>query len=294
MSDQLSSTARVRLESRPLWRLRAARSLTRWVVYGTALIGIAATARFTIAPPNPRIRAASRVPHTDRVAEGFALLFARRYLTWESTRPALHAKSLAPYLSSSVDPDAGMRIPARGSQRVAWAEIVQTRSLGPAEHVYTVEAQTDAGAVLYVAIDVVRDADRRFALGRYPAFVAGPAIRPAGSLEGEGLGSVSDPAMIAVAERALANYLNGSRQNLDADLAPGAEVASPNVNLEIDSFQALRAEAGRRAVLATVIAHDRAGASYTLTYELDLVRNAGRWELAAIGTDPSIRDAGDG
>ncbi len=40
------------------------------------------------------------------------------------------------------------------------------------------------------------------------------------------------------------------------------------------------------AVLATVQAQDGRGARYTLAYELDVVREQGRWEISAVQVDP--------
>jgi hypothetical protein len=43
---------------------------------------------------------------------------------------------------------------------------------------------------------------------------------------------------------------------------------------------------GEGSVLATVQARDRRGAQYTLAYELDVLRQQGRWEVSAVQTDP--------
>ena len=45
------------------------------------------------------------------------------------------------------------------------------------------------------------------------------------------------------------------------------------------------AEAGR-TVTAVVQAQDERGVEYLLAYELDVARQQGRWEVAAIQTDP--------
>src|SRR5450432_1453566 len=84
-----SERARVSITAKPLWRIRLPRELFRYTGYALALAGLAASARFAIAPPHPAALAASlRAPSPpDRAAEGYASLFARQYLTWDSAEP---------------------------------------------------------------------------------------------------------------------------------------------------------------------------------------------------------------
>jgi hypothetical protein len=280
-------TPRVEVETRPLWRLRLSLSATRWLLYALAVAGIAASARFALVPPRVRVPPAPHIERVDPAAEGFATLFARRYLTWSADRPALHAEGLAPFLGSDVDPDGGLRAPSRGTQRVGWTEVVQTNSVAEHEHLYTVAAETDASGLVYLSIDVVRDADGRLRLGRYPAIVGAPLVRPARSLAPAGAGELGDAGLGEVVVRALRNYLAGSRQNLDADLVPGALVEPPDMHLALARVEQLRA-APRGGVLATVSASDSRGATFALVYQLAVLRQGGRWEVAAIQPDPSL------
>ncbi|MEA2355288.1 MAG: hypothetical protein QOD61_1417 [Solirubrobacteraceae bacterium] len=277
--------AGVRLDTRSLRRLRASGSLTRWVLYVAAAVGVAATARFAIAPPRPPIPRPVPVAVADRAAEGFATLFARRYLTWDAASPALHEQGLTEFLGGSVDADAGLAAPARGSQRIAWAEIVQARTAGPGEHVYTVAAGTAAGEPTYLSVDVVRGGSGELRLGRYPALVGPPLVGHAETLDSGAAGPVSDPGVTTVVDRALRNYLAGSGQNLAADLAPDSVVATPAERLVLDRVEQLEVARGG-GVLATVGAHDSLGTTYTLTYQVDLLRTDGRWMVGAIQTDP--------
>lgn len=283
MSDGMR--AGIRLETRPLWRLRVSASLTRWVLYVTAAVGVAACARFAIAPPRAKVVPAPPAVVADRGAEGFATLFARRYLTWAAASPAVHQQGLAEFVGGAVDPDAGLGVPPRGSRRVDWTEVVQDRTAGPAEHVYTVAADTGGSTPTYLSIDVVRDRAGELQLGRYPAVIGAPVVRPAAALDSGGDGEVSDPNVSTVVERALRNYLAGSAQNLAADLAAGSLVATPPQRLALDRLEALRAARGG-GVLATLAAHDGGGATYTLTYQLDLLHTGGRWLVGAIQSDP--------
>ncbi len=125
----------------------------------------------------------------------------------------------------------------------------------------------------------------RSRLTGYPAFVGAPASGPA-RLTVAGA-DVTDSSLATVVQRALRNYLAASPTELAADLTHGAQVAVPSVRLALDSVQRLSwADADRRTVLALVQAQDVRGAQYTLAYELDVADTGGRWEIAAIQTDP--------
>jgi hypothetical protein len=276
----------VTVTTRPLWRLRIARELPRHLLYALATMGLLASARYAVDPPRPTLPEAllHRPSTPDLAAEGFAELFARRYLTWEARDPEARESALAPYLGAGIASGAGLQPPAGSEQRVQWAQIVQEREPQSGEHVYTVAAQTDTAGLLYLTVSVLRIAGGGLALAGYPAFVGPPAAAPAQT--SEHLSDVSEAALSTVVERALRNYLAGSSTELAADLASGARVSMPGLSLGLESLQSLQWAPGGGAVLATVQAVDRRGAQYTLAYELNLAREQGRWEIAAIQMNP--------
>jgi Conjugative transposon protein TcpC len=275
---------------RPLWRLRLARELSRWLLQALAVVGVLASARFAIAPPRaptPKTSLPSTAP-ADLAAEGFAALFARRYLTWDSQDPEAHRSALAQFVGPGMDPDAGLQVPTAGEQQVQWTQVVQVRTLQAGERVYTVAAQTDTAGLLYLTVSVLREAGGELALGGYPAIVGAPATAPAEVAHGGRLREVEDPTLVTVVERALRNYLADSPSELAADLTSGARVAlpSPSLALSLRGVTQLSWAPGGGAVLAEVLAQDRRGAQYTLAYELDVMPAQGRWEVSAIQTDP--------
>jgi hypothetical protein len=276
----------VTIAIRPLWRLRLARNLPRYLLYALCGMGLVASVRVAIAPPRaaPPGVLPSLPPPPDLAAEGFASLFARRYLTWDASQPQVSGQLLAPLTGSGIEPDAGLRLPATGEQRVAWAEVVQVRQAKAGEHVYTVAAQTDTAGLVYLTVGVVRKADGSLALAGYPAFVGAPAAEPAQAPAR--LVEVTDAALIAVVERALRNYLAASPEELAADLTRDARVAVPDVRLTLESLQRLGWSPDRRSVLALVQAQDARGALYTLGYEIDVAELEGRWEVSAVQMDP--------
>jgi hypothetical protein len=277
--------ARVSVRARPLWRIRLARELPRYVLYTLSIAGLVASARFAIAPPRPSVLAdpvrASSMP--DRAAEGYASLFTRRYLTWDAAEPQAGQRVLASFLGPSM-PSAGLQPPPTGEQRVEWVEVVQQREPESGQHVYTLAAQTDTAGLLYLTVSVVRRRDGSLALADYPAFVGAPSSGPAQAPAH--LREVADPGLTTVVTRALRNYLGVSAGELAADLTSRARVSLPALALSLESVQRLDWSPGGGAVLALVQAQDRRGVQYTLDYELDVALKQGRWEISAVQTDP--------
>ncbi len=278
----------VTITTRPLWRIRLARELPRHLLQALATMGLLASARLAIDPPRPTLPAAllHRPAAADLSAEGYATLFARRYLTWEARAPQMRENALVPYLGAGLEQGAGLQPPAASEQRVQWAQVVQEREPQAGEHVYTVAAQTDTAGLLYLTVSVLRTS-AGLALAGYPAFVGAPASGPARAPGAAHLREVGEPALSAVVLRALRNYLADSATELAADLASGAQISMPGLGLALQSLQSLQWATGGGAVLAVVQAEDRRGAQYTLTYELNVVREQGRWEITAIQMDPN-------
>jgi hypothetical protein len=277
--------AKVTITPRSMWRIRFARELPRYLLQGLALAGMLASARFALAPPRPVIvRAPSAgVGLVDRAEEGFACLFARHYLTWDSNDPEAHRVALAQFLNSSMEADGGLQLPENSAQQVQWTQVVQARDGGDGVRLYTVAAQTDTDGLVYLTVAVVRK-EGRLALVGYPAFVGAPAsIAAIGS---GNLHEVEDGSLETVSVRALRNYLGRAGSELAADLTTGAHVSLPGTALALQRLVSLGWSADRRSVLALVRASDWRGVTYTLSYELDVVSVARRWEISAIQMDP--------
>jgi len=276
----------LKIETRPLWRIRLAGELPRYLLCAMSIAGLVASARYAIAPPDTAAHPPSRPAQETRdpTAEGYAVLFARRYLTWNAAEPQDNASALAAFAGGGLEQDAGLQLPASGQQRVEWAEVVQERAVLHGEHVYTVAAQTDTAGLLYLTVTVARRADGSLALGGYPAFVGAPAAGPAQVSEQQR--EVVDPGLATVVERALRNYLADSATELAADLTGGALVSLPAAALSLDSVKRLDWLGGAPSVLAVVQAHDARGVRYTLAYELDVARQQTRWEVSAVQMDP--------
>lgn len=269
-----------------MWRIRLARECPRYLVCGLALVGLTVSARDVVAPPVPVIERPpmSHANSFDRPAEGYAVLFARRYLTWNAADPQATVQSLELFTGQGMEADVGLNLPDRGEQQVLWAEVVQAREPERDLHVYTVAAQTDAAGLLYVTVSVLRSASGALTIAGYPALVGAPATAPAAAQPR--MREVDAPGLATVVERALRNYLADASGELAADLSPGARVSLPSLALRLASVQHLSWSTNESSVLAVVDAEDGRGVQYTLAYEIDVLRAQGRWEISAVQTDP--------
>lgn len=276
----------VTIATHALWRIRLVREVPRYLLCVLSLMGLAASARFAIAPPRPALSVAAvrEPPPADPAAEAYAALFARRYLTWNAAEPQMNARALERFLGPSMEQGAGLQLPASGEQRVEWAEVVQAGEPVPGEHLYTVAAQTDTAGLLYLTVAVTRTAGR-LALDGYPAFVGAPSAGPAKT--NAHMHEVADPALATVVRRVLRNYLAASSSELEADLASDTHVSLPGLPLSLDAIERLDWAPEGSSVLALLLAHDGRGVHYTLAYELNVVREQGRWEVSAVQMDPN-------
>ena len=230
--------------------IRLSREMPRYLVGVAALAGIAACARFTLDPPRaaPMRAIAPTSAPVDLAAEGYAVLFARHYLSWNGAG----AQQVAP-----GDPATTAFVaPAAGEQRVEWAEVVQARERARGEHVYTVATQTDSAGLVYLSVGVARTPAGALALSGYPSFVGAPQAAPA-ALAQRGR-EVSDPALVTVTTRALRNYLAGSAGELAADLTAGARVSLPTLGLTLEAVQRLDWAPDGRSVRAVLEAQEGA------------------------------------
>jgi hypothetical protein len=213
-------------------------------------------------------------------ASGFAEAFARAYLTWDALRPENHAVALAPFVGPDVDVDAGLPVPVSGRSRVTWTATVGETATDPGRSVVTVAVAVDGDPRLrYLAVPV-SSTGAGLAVADYPALVGRPAPAQAQGRSGD---DIDNPGLATVARRALANYLSGEVGNLQADLAPGAQLTPPAEHLALDDVVSLQwADRGRSRVSAVVVARNRTtDVAYTLRYELRVARRD-RWYVAEI------------
>jgi hypothetical protein len=271
---------------RSLRSLRWASAVGRWLLCGLAVTGVAASARFLVAPPRASVRVAP-APREDRAVAATAVAFARAYLAFDGGRPDAARSGLARVAGEAASVALAPNAPPLARQRVRSADVVQIRTAPDRAQVVTVAADTSRAGVLYLAVRVRRRPDGALQISGAPAFVGGPLAAPADPDPDARRREVSDRALTEVCRRALENYLAGAGRNLAADLSPAARVTLPALPLTVERMGDLRWSSAGRSVVAGVEVRDRDGVRYAQRYELDVARTADRWQIAAIGIDPS-------
>lgn len=234
-----------------------------------ALLALAGLRVIVLGSGRPAAPPVAKPPAVDLAAHGLATSVARRYLTWDGARPERRERSLADVAGPALGDDLGLVPPLRGSQRVRWAQVVQDQEALAGGRLITVAAMTDAHGLLHVSLPLRRDVSGRLVLAGYPALIGAPLT--ASQADPVVRRSVQDSDVRRVAARAVANYLAGDAEDLQADLAPGAKVALPALVLQVTELVEV-ADLGPSGVLVTVRARERDGASFTLAYELGITR----------------------
>jgi len=234
------------------------------------------------APPPPRVG-------VDQAAQALAVQFVRAYLSFDPARPDRHAEAMAALAPEDLGEDAGAVAPDENEPtEVRWAQVVQDQAALAGGRIVTVAAQTSGeDGTLYLGVPLRRAPGGALSVAGYPSFVGPPATATDAELpERE---EVDDPALAEVARRAVSNYLAGSSENLRADLAPRAAIALPTVRLRVGEVREVAwADPARSAVLVTVDTVGRRGAAYTLTYDLAVAQEDGRWRVLAIEVNPYL------
>jgi hypothetical protein len=252
-------------------RARHSARLPRYLAIGVLLVFLALGVRSAFFAPAAATAPAPGVSAADVPSQDLALQFARAYLSYDTARPGARARALAPYIGGGQLPaDAGFS-PARGIQAVRWVDVASDQAALTGGRLITVAAAVSTQRLpLYLAVTVEHPPGQPLRLLGYPSLVGAPAIDPAPSPPQHE--AVSDLALTVVIDRVLRNYLSANARDLRADLTPNAEVTLPTRRLRLTEVQQVHwlGDPGSGAVLATVIATDSSGATYTLDYELGI------------------------
>ncbi|MFT3866770.1 MAG: conjugal transfer protein [Solirubrobacterales bacterium] len=217
----------------------------------------------------------------DEVVAATAERFARLYLEDPSQ------KALAPYLAAGARIGAGRPPSAEGAQ-VAQADVVETSEVGDGRVVVTVSCELRDSRTLYLTVPIVRQGPGEAAVLGAPSIVAMPA--PAGA-DPESPRPIAGPEAGAIGElvaKFVPAYLSArSSRELSYLLTPGAEAVPLGGQLELVSVGHARqlgdGEGPRRDLLVEArVREPVSGATYPLTYRLEVLRRAGRWYVAAV------------
>lgn len=216
----------------------------------------------------------------DTEAHAIAEAFARAFLTWDESEPAVRParlRKLAPQLSSDLE---GFVPAPGGRQSVLWSAVTRDEAIGKGHRV-TVLVETTNGFVS-LAVSMVRERDGLLAISEFPAVVGTPPVsRDFQPWTSE---AVNDRGVESTVTRALRGYLGRRGDALAADLLPGAVVVVPDERLHLVAVEEMTWTEAGRAVRVVLRAEVRNGVELRLTYAVGVARQAGRWFVRWIGT----------
>jgi hypothetical protein len=272
--------------TRPMWLVRGAGSLVRVAVIG--LIGIFAVSGFLglFIGKSESARGRRAEPPRDLAAESFAEGFTRAYLTWDASHPERQEQQVSAFAADALGAGAGLSPFAGRSQKVVWTATAEDEGVSRTQRRITVAAETSGHVPYYVSISVRHDRRGLMVVSGYPALVGPPPVDTSVSPPDEA--EVGDAELRAVVRRAITNYLGREGTNLRADLDSRAVVALPVSVLKVASVDSITwVRPGR---LALELRAEGSGATWTLRYELDVVKR-GRWYVRSIQTNPRGRNS---
>lgn len=258
------------------WRARWPRVALLAACGVVALVGLKALVRGPVVAGRAVATARSVV---DVEAAGLAERFARVYLGMAPGPRRDAALARMGFADDGLAADE----PGRRTEPVAWTSLVSEQRSGEGRVVVTVAAGA-GGRTWYLAVTVARDAAGRLFVPVRPALVGPPAV--AAHAVGPAELEVQDAALRQVATRVVRHYLAGARDDLSADLAPGAAVSLPTVALRVADVLAVTWGQQPSRVAVALVARGPGGVRLTLRYELDVARVAGRWLVRRIEVNP--------
>ena len=235
-------------------------------------------------------RSAAPVWPDDR-ARGFAVQFARAYLTHTPERASTEARELlafvAPELTDSVVP----RFAPHASRQVPQNAVVAGVERVDRSHALITVATTVSGtssSSVFLVVPVARDERGGLVVYDLPSFAGPPARGQVDAAEADPLTGTDAAAIEDVLARFLRSFLAGRSDELEYLVPAGARIgalADPVELLGVDSVaEVTPARADERLVVATVRARDpESKAVFALRYRVRLL-HGDRWYVAAINT----------
>jgi hypothetical protein len=216
--------------------------------------------------------------------QAFAEAFARAYLSWDDRDPGTRIAELRRFSRKLAEEVRSESDAPDGRQTVAWTAVSRDEAAAGGGRRITVLADTSNGPLaLAVTLRAERTAAPRIV--GFPAIVGiPPAVEEPDDSDSD---PVNDGALGTMAIRALRNFLAGRRDGLAADLMPGSVVVVPEIEMRLLSVEELTWSQRGRAIYAVARVGLGTGGGLTLGYEIGVAREANRWFVRWIETQPT-------
>lgn len=263
-------------------RIRFNRLMLKRAAYAALVLFCALAVYRAINPPKQIIVERPVAGAPDLPAQAFARDFAAAWLSFDADQPNRRTAALQPFVTAETD-GWGFSSPAAGSRTVAETMIEQVYPLDVDSANYVIAARTSTG-LIHLSVTIAR-ADGALQVQGFPAIVGGPARTTAVAAPRKGYTQVKDEGLTTVVERALRNWFAHQTDDLDADLAPSAEIALPDATYQLVRVEELL-DGQDGSVRATVQVLGPDSERLTLTYDINVEKRADRWTISAIQTLP--------
>lgn len=265
-------------ETRTLARARLIARAPRIALLTVTGVLALAGLRAAIAPARPASTAAVSVVAPPGSVEPFAEAFVRDYLTWTATDTGQRETRLTAYLSGDLDQSGGLAPTPGTSQRPAWTAAGAPRPSARGRWQVTVIAALPNGRRLTLSVPITAGRTG-LTVTDYPAVTAltGRAHHQADRYTQ----TVDDPELQRVTQRAVRNYLDGNAADLQADLAPGSRITTPDTQSQLQSIDEIAWQQPARTLAVLATTQLPGGTRIQTRLHLTAVRQT-RWFISAI------------
>lgn len=234
--------------------------------------------RAAIAPSHPAATTNAARADAPASVSAFAEAFVRDYLTWTTDDTGQRRSRLSAYLAADLDDDAGLTPPAGGHQAPVWTAAAVARAAAHGRWTATVIAALDGGRRLTLTVPIASRAGG-LTVTDYPAITA---LAARGNTTADRYPDlINDQGLERVITRATRNYLTGNGPDLQADLAPGAHITTPDTTSRLLTVDEIAWQQPGRTVAVLATTQLTGGTRIQTRLHLT-VTNQSRWFISHI------------
>lgn len=267
---------------------------------GTSVLGLWAAGEFNISAATP-VAVERKQPEVSQAARSFALQFAHEYFKWTVGQADRREERLKPFLAQGMDPQAGLDFSNLSRHAVPEHITVWKEELGrkKGEYVITVSALVNFYDIkdtkkyftkrMLLEIPIKQKNERDMAVIENPRLVPLPAEtsiqKERESLVGEPLDSSEEEALRSAAETFFKTYASGKQEELSYLMTGEQKVETFQGKMRFVAVEQMEAvKKGDRVVsdLVVRLADPSTGMEVSVPYEVDWVKEDGRWFVEAI------------
>lgn len=267
---------------------------------GTSVLGLWAAGEFNISAATP-VAVERKQPEVSQAARSFALQFAHEYFKWTVGQADRREERLKPFLAQGMDPQAGLDFSNLSRHAVPEHITVWKEELGrkKGEYVITVSALVNFYDIkdtkkyftkrMLLEIPIKQKNERDMAVIENPRLVPLPAEtsiqKERESLVGEPLDSSEEEALRSAAETFFKTYASGKQEELSYLMTGEQKVETFQGKMRFVAVEQMEAvKKGDRVVsdLVVRLADPSTGMEVSVPYEIDWVKEDGRWFVEAV------------